>query len=69
MKAAIRNANLKQQRFQNELARGQAMMGGRGGAAAASEGAADRQMKLYGGGIGGAGQILGSYMANKGRDE
>lgn len=67
--AAIRNANLKQQRFQNELARGQAMMGGKGGVAAASESAADREMRLYGGGIGGAGQVLGSYMAGKGKDD
>jgi hypothetical protein len=67
--SAIRNANLKQQRFQNELARGQAMMGGKGGVAAASESAADREMRLYGGGIGGAGQILGSYMAGKGKDD
>ena len=29
----------------------------------------DRMMKLYGGGIGGAGQILGSYMAGKGKDD
>ena len=66
--AAVRNANLKQQRFQNELARAQAMMGGKGGVAQSSEAAAERKMRLYGGGIGGAGQILGSYMAGKNKD-
>ena len=44
------------------------MMGGKGGVAQSSEAAAERKMRLYGGGIGGAGQILGSYMAGKNKD-
>tara|TARA_Y100001956_G_scaffold71881_1_gene76973 strand:- start:1794 stop:2807 length:1014 start_codon:yes stop_codon:yes gene_type:complete len=68
-RANVRNADLTQQRFQNQLSKGQALMGGHGGVAASSDAQTDRLMKLYGGGIGGAGQILGGYFAGKGKDD
>ena len=59
--AALRNANLYQQKFQNQLAKGQAMMGAYGGQAGAAEKDLDRRYRLFGSGIGGAGQIIGDY--------
>jgi hypothetical protein len=63
--AALRNANLYQQKFQNQMAKGQAMMGAYGGQAGASEKDLDRRYKLFGSGIGGAGQIMGDYYSNQ----
>jgi len=63
--AALRNANLYQQKFQNQMAKGQAMMGAYGGQAGASEKDLDRRYKLFGSGIGGAGEIIGDYYSNQ----
>jgi len=63
--ADIRNKDLYQQKFQNQLAKGQAMMGAYGGKAGAAASDLDRRYKLFGSGIGGAGQIIGDYYGNQ----
>jgi len=65
--ADLRNKQLYQQRYENELAKGQAMMGGRQGVSGAKEADMNRKYRLLGGGIGGAGQILGDYHSMKNR--
>ena len=63
--AALRNADLYQQKFQNQMAKGQAMMGAYGGQAGAAEKDLDRRYRLFGGGVGGAGQIIGDYYSSR----
>lgn len=63
--AALRNKGLHQQRFQNKLGIGQALTSARGATAAGKSGRMDRKYRLLGGGIGGAGQILGDYYSSK----
>ena len=63
--AALRNTGLQQQKFQNELGVGQALTSARGATAAGKSGRMDRKYRLLGGGIGGAGQILGDYYSSK----
>ena len=65
--AALRNANLHQQRFQNKLGVGQALTSARGAKAGAESGRMGRKYKLLGGGIGGAGEIIGGYYGAKNR--
>ncbi len=63
--ADLRNKQLMQQRFQNEMARGEGMMAGYGGKSGAKKADMDRKYRLLGGGLGGAGQILGDYYSSK----
>jgi hypothetical protein len=63
--ADLRNKGLIQQKYQNELNKGQAMMAGYGGKSGAKEADMNRKYRLLGGGLGGAGQILGDHYANQ----
>ena len=65
--AALRNAGLQQQQFQNKLGVGQALASASGGKAGAQSGSMERKYRLLGGGIGGAGQVLGGYYGGQNR--
>jgi len=67
--AALRNKALQQQRFDNQMRRGEGMMAGYGGKSGAKAADMDRKYRLLGGGLGGAGQILGDYYANKSKQK
>ena len=58
---ALRNKALQQQRFDNQMRRAEGMMAGYGGKSGAKKADMDRKYRLLGGGLGGAGQILGDY--------
>jgi hypothetical protein len=59
--AALRNKALMQQKFDNEMRKGEGMMAGYGGKSGAKAADMDRKYRLLGGGLGGAGNILGDY--------
>ena len=63
--ADLRNKGLIQQKYQNELAKAEGMIGGAGRKSDTQSGALDRKYRLYGGGIGGSGKILGDYYAGQ----
>ena len=65
--AALRNKALQQQRFDNQMRRGEGMMAGYGGKSGAKKADMDRKYRLLGGGLGGAGQIIGGYYSGKNR--
>jgi hypothetical protein len=65
--AALRNKALMQQKFDNQMRRGEGMMAGYGGKSGAKKADMDRKYRLLGGGLGGAGQIIGGYYSGKNR--
>jgi hypothetical protein len=65
--ADLRNKGLQQQRFDNQMRRGEGMMAGYGGKSGAKKADMDRKYRLLGGGLGGAGQIIGGYYSGKNR--